>query len=72
MLEKVWQYWITLGKTVGSVQSRVALTFVYFLCLLPFAVLVKLTSDPLGLKQGPTRWLPPDGAERDLIWARRK
>jgi hypothetical protein len=72
VLRKGWLYWIAFAKAVGNVQSRGALTFVYFFCLLPFAVLVKLTSDPLHLKHSPTGWLPPDGTERDIVWAHRQ
>jgi hypothetical protein len=51
-LPHLWSGWKRVGKTIGDLQARVLLTGFYFLIVGPFALLVRLSSDPLALKQG--------------------
>ena len=51
---------------IGEFQSRVLLTIFYFTLFVPFALLLRLFSDPLHLRRRPepsawTKAAPPDG-----------
>jgi hypothetical protein len=39
-----------VGKKVADFQARVLLTVFYFIVFAPFAIAVRLASDPLGIK----------------------
>lgn len=67
---KLWRGWQGVARAFGTLLSRIVTTFIYFAAVTPFALGVKLFSDPLELKPGPSRWteLPPPG---DLDEARR-
>ena len=44
----------------------------YAVVLLPFGVMVRLFSDPLGIKKRPTEWLPHPDEAMDLQRAKRQ
>jgi hypothetical protein len=46
---RLWVSWKRFGRRVGDVQARLLLTGFYFLVAAPFALGVKLSSDPLSL-----------------------
>jgi len=50
-----WAWWKASGRRVAELQARVVLTICYVLVVPPFAVLVRLTSDPLAIKPKSTR-----------------
>jgi len=46
-----------VAQKIGNVQSRVLLNVFYFLIAMPFAMAVRLTTDPLGIKaNAPRGW----------------
>lgn len=51
----LWSVWKRVGKKIGDFQARVLLTGFYFVVIGPFALLVRLASDPLALKRGSRR-----------------
>ncbi len=54
-----WQGWKRIAKKISNFQARVLLAIFYFTLFCPFALAVRWTSDPLGLKPGGARgWLP--------------
>lgn len=58
MLRALWRGWLIVAKKIGHVQSQIILTLIYFVVLAPFALAVRLFSDPLGLRGAPSwRWL---------------
>ncbi len=72
MLKAVWRGWQKVAHRIGNFQARVILTAFYLAPTLPFALLLKMSSDPLGLRQK-----QPNGSERirptlDLERARRQ
>jgi hypothetical protein len=71
---KIWENWKRIGKRIGEFQSRIILGLFYFVIVCPFALAIRLASDPLGIKPGRTRgWQPrKDGAEVSLENARRQ
>lgn len=48
--KKVWAAWKRVGQFIGDIIGRVVLTALYFTVVLPFAVGLRLTSDPLAIK----------------------
>jgi hypothetical protein len=42
----IWARWKACAHQVASFQARFILALIYFIVLLPFVVLLRLTSDP--------------------------
>jgi hypothetical protein len=61
--KRIWRVWTDFSRRMGGFQSRVLLSFFFFIVVTPFALLVKVFSDPLRIKRGArksgeTYWLP--------------
>jgi hypothetical protein len=57
---ELWAAWKRLARRIGDFQARVLLTMFYFIVLAPFALIVRLISDPLALKPARKRgWNEP-------------
>jgi hypothetical protein len=55
----VWERWKQVAKKIGDFQARLLLTIFYLLIIGPFALLIRLWGDPLGIKpRSPRGWLP--------------
>ncbi len=50
IFRRMWEGWKRFGRKLGDFNARVILTLFYFILLLPFAVLLKLFTDPLEIK----------------------
>jgi len=46
----LWEKWKEFSKRMGGFQSRMLLSFIFFILIAPFALIVKIFSDPLNLK----------------------
>ena len=65
MLRHLWEQWEVAAHKIGNFQARFLLNIFYFLVLSPFALGVKMFSDPLRIRrQHPSQWLP---AEKEAI-----
>lgn len=63
-LRRGWERWKSVAKKIGDVQARAILVLFYFLILGPFALVVRLATDPLATKPGtPRGWRPRDGQD---------
>ena len=51
IFKKLWHRWTEFSKKMGSFQSRVMLSFFFFIIISPVAVLIKLFGDPLSIKK---------------------
>lgn len=53
-----WRSWSELGRYIGDFQARLLLTLLYFTWIVPFGLLVRLSSDPLDIRRVPqsTGW----------------
>jgi len=51
LLRRLWTQWKHFGHRMGSFQSRVLLSFFFFIIVSPFALAVKWFSDPLRIKR---------------------
>ena len=67
---RLWEGWKRFGRKVGDFQARLLLTIFYFVILTPFALVVRFTADPLGLKHG--GWHPVTRTADPLERARRQ
>ena len=76
-MRKLWSQWMILARKIGQFQSRIILTFFYFLVVAPFGLAVRLLSDPLHVRVGDanaanTAWQPRAAHPADLDSARRQ
>jgi lipopolysaccharide/colanic/teichoic acid biosynthesis glycosyltransferase len=46
-----WEGWKKIARKIGDFNARVILTIFYFILMLPFALLVRLLTDPLHIKE---------------------
>ncbi len=75
MLRKLWDHWMVLARKIGKFQSRILLTFFYFVIVLPFGLGVRLLADPLYIRRRPpadTAWLPRETRDVDLADGQRQ
>ncbi|MGM9992470.1 MAG: hypothetical protein ACI376_06460 [Candidatus Bruticola sp.] len=47
----LWERWKAMAARAASFQARILLIIFYWICVTPFAILLKLFADPLGLKE---------------------
>jgi len=60
-LKRLWTAWKSIAHVIGDFQARVLLSLFYFVVLGPFALGLKMFSDPLGLRRtSSVRWLVRD------------
>jgi hypothetical protein len=63
LVRRLWEGWKRFGRKLGDFQARLLLTVFYFVVVAPFALLVKLGSDPLALApKTPKGWRPRTAA----------
>jgi hypothetical protein len=68
----VWSRWKAIAHKIGEFQSRLILTLFYFVIFAPFALGVKIFSDPLQIKND-GGWLPRSHwGESTFLLARRQ
>jgi hypothetical protein len=48
--KRIWEWWVPIAHKIGNFQARLILTVFYFTLFMPFAILVKLFTDPLRIK----------------------
>lgn len=54
VIKRFWSAWRAFGRKIGRFQTRLLLSVFYFVFVLPLAVFLKLSSDPLKIKGLPT------------------
>jgi hypothetical protein len=72
MLKRAWQAWKKIAHKIGNFQARVLLTILYATLVFPFGMLVRLSSDPLGVKRRSAGWANHPDETYDMQWARRQ
>lgn len=71
-LRKFWHAWKRFGQFIGDFIGRVVLTIFYFTLFMPFALGVRLFSDPLALRPlSNPKWLERKTQDLTLDDARR-
>jgi hypothetical protein len=71
-LRRCWETWKRLAHRIGTFQARVLLTVIYAIVVPPFAICVRLFSDPLRIKKAPAEWLPCKESAPDIESARKQ
>ncbi len=73
-IKKMWQHWGYFSKRMGGFQSRIILSLFYFIFVSPFALAVKIFSDPLNIKHKSSKshWLTKKEINADLEQSRRQ
>jgi hypothetical protein len=71
---RLWLQWKSFARKAGAFQSRLILSYFYFLCVTPFGLAVKIFGDPLRLRQKEksSYWLPKKDTAGDVEQARRQ
>lgn len=55
---RLWEWWKRVARKIGDFNARVILTLFYCILLTPFAIILKLFTDPLRIKpKTEKRWL---------------
>ena len=68
LVTKIWQSWKNFSLRAGAFQSRIILSLFYFIFVTPFAVVVRVSSDPLRIKaksKSKPRWFPKKELSHD-------
>jgi hypothetical protein len=65
---KLWPSWKNFSKRMGSFQSQILLSLFFFLFISPFALAMKMLSDPLKIKEKSTKsyWLEKTEKKLDI------
>jgi hypothetical protein len=67
-LRRAWKAWKRLGRRLGHAQAVALLTVFYFTVLAPFALLVRVATDPLTLRRRtPRGWREPRTPAADAL-----
>jgi hypothetical protein len=74
IFKKLWLKWSNFSRRMGSFQSRILLSLMFFLIVSPFAVAVRVFSDPLKIKRCSkgSFWQPRKEVPLDLQQYRRQ
>ena len=67
-----WERWKKTAHKIGEFQSRFILSAFYYIIFAPFAIGVKLFSDPLQIKKYQGWSLRNDEADDSSVYARRQ
>lgn len=74
LLKRAWEAWKKIAHKIGAFQSRVLLSVLYVILIIPFSLAVKFFIDPLRLKKKPvdSYWIPRPAQEPSMEEARRQ
>jgi hypothetical protein len=50
LFKRIWERWKKIARAIGDFQARIILMIFYFVILAPFAFILRLAGDPLGIK----------------------
>ncbi len=65
-LRSIWDTWKIIAHKIGDFQARLVLSLFYFIVFTPFALVVKMFSDPLRLRtDGTGAWLKRPNGDAD-------
>jgi hypothetical protein len=73
-LKNIWNKWYTFSQKAGNFQTRVIISFFYFLIVAPFGLLVRVSADPLKTRRvsASSFWMPKESSDSDLESVRRQ
>ncbi len=56
ILQIAWKRWNIIGQAFADFQGRLIAVLFYFTIFVPFAIIMRLASDPLHLRKPDTHW----------------
>jgi hypothetical protein len=72
-LRRIWEAWKRLARRIGEFNSRVLLTLLYIVLLIPFGLGLRLVADPLRRRKPvASNWIVRAEAPATLEEARRQ
>jgi len=71
-LKNLWQGWQKVAKRLGDFQARLILSLLYIFIVLPMGLIVRIFSDPLGLKKTAAHWNAKPSSPPRIDEARRQ
>jgi hypothetical protein len=72
-LRSIWARWRAIAHVIGDFQARILLSAAYFVLIAPFALGVRMFSDPLRLRAGTTpAWSERPTAREEPVAAFRR
>lgn len=72
LLKMLWEHWKVLAHRIGHFQTRLLLLLFYYVVATPFALALKLLSDPLRLGAAAGEWTPRRPRAGDALAAARR
>ena len=72
LLKTLWEHWKVIAHRIGHFQTRLLLLIFYYVVATPFALALKLLSDPLRLAPGAGEWTPRRPPVGDALAAARR
>ncbi|MEQ9618866.1 MAG: hypothetical protein RIG61_06800 [Deltaproteobacteria bacterium] len=66
IFRRAWEGWKKIARKIGDFNARVILTIFYFILLMPFALLIKLFTDPLEIKKKARKGWHPREQKDDI------
>ena len=73
--KRLWHRWTGFSKRMGSFQSRIILSFFFFVLISPAALIIKVLGDPLRIKKiegADSHWLAKTPSSQELEDFRRQ
>jgi hypothetical protein len=72
-LHRIWSAWKQLARRIGEFNSRVVLTLLYAVLVIPVGLILRLVADPLRRRRPQTsNWTPRVPAPATVDEARRQ
>jgi len=71
-LKTAWNIWKRIAHKIGNFQARVILTVLYAIAVLPFGLIARFFSDPLHIKNRPTKWTEQPPEVYDMDWVHKQ
>jgi hypothetical protein len=66
-VRSLWERWKVIAEKIGHFQTKAILTLTYFVVVAPFALVVRISRDPLGLRGfDGSNWVPKGAVRHDL------
>ena len=75
LVKRLWHRWTGFSKRMSSFQSRVMLSFFFFVLISPVALIIRVVGDPLQIKQKKamdTYWLAKTPSSTEIEDYRRQ
>lgn len=70
---RAWEGWKRVAHVIGVFNTRVIMSILYFIVVLPMGIVFRMVSDPLQLKEPKdTNWVPLPSDEHKLESARQQ